>query len=279
MRLTLVVSSLTCGGAERAAVLLTEGFLEKNYQVSVITLAGVETDFYRLPDKAHRSALSITGNSPTIVYALWNNIHRLLVLSKAIRSSQPDVVISFLHQTNILTLLASLNTSYPVIVSEQNNPELATEKLWKMLRRVVYPYSAKIVSTSQGVDAYFDWLPKIKRAVIYNPLTIIKNEESKTDLIKGAALDKKWIITMGRLTYQKGFDLLLTAFHKIAEQHSDWQLIILGEGELRLELEDQRDSLGLTEQVLLPGLASNPFPLLKRSQLFVLSSRFESTLR
>jgi len=272
MRLTLIISSLTCGGAERAAVLLAEGFLRENHQVSLITLAGVETDFYNLPDKVHRLALNITGDSPTIFHALWNNISRLWIIRKAIRLVRPEVVISFLHQTNILTLLASLNTSYPVIVSEQNNPDVATEALWKKLRRVTYPYSARVVSTSQGVDAYFDWLPKTKRAVIYNPLTLI-NEQVEASFIEGAALDKKWIISMGRLVYQKGFDILLAAFQQIAIKHLDWQLIILGEGELRPELEALKVQLG--NQVILPGLVSNPFPILKRAQLFVLSSRFE----
>jgi glycosyltransferase involved in cell wall biosynthesis len=275
MRLTLVAPSLSGGGAERAVVLIAEGFLKKGHKVSVVTLAGTETDFYALPDGSHRLALNIAGKSPTIIHALWNNMYRLGVLRQAIRSLQPEVVISFLDQTNILTLLALSKTSYPVIVNEQNNPVIATGELWKKLRRLTYPHSASVVSASQGVDYYFDWLPKTKRAVIYNPLMPLKDDPSKINLIKDANPDKKWVIAMGRLVYQKGFDILLSAFHKIAGRHSDWQLLILGEGELRPELEDLRQSLGLTDQVLFPGFISNPFPVLKNSKLFVLSSRFE----
>jgi glycosyltransferase involved in cell wall biosynthesis len=180
-----------------------------------------------------------------------------------------------LDKTNILTLLALSETSYPVIISEQNNPALAIGNLWKKLRHLTYPHAARVISTSQGVDCYFDWLPKTKRAVIYNPLVPLKNDQGEMNLIKGADPDKKWVIAMGRLVHQKGFDILLHAFGQIAGNHSDWQLLILGEGELRPELEELRQSLGLSHQVVLPGLIDNPFPVLKKSKLFVLSSRFE----
>ena len=122
MRLTLVISSLSCGGAERAAVLLAEGFLKKGHQVAVVTIYGKETDFYKLPNQVRRLALNIAGNSAGLIQALGNNIYRLRVLRKAIRSLQPDMVISFLVETNILTLLALVKTDYPVIVSEQVDP-------------------------------------------------------------------------------------------------------------------------------------------------------------
>ena len=147
--------------------------------------------------------------------------------------------------------------------------------LWKKLRRITYLQAARVVSASKGVDDYFDWLPKNKRAVIHNPLAAVEDDQSPLNIPLGANPKKKWVIAMGRLTYQKGFDLLLSAFQKIADRYPDWQLLILGEGELRLELENLKVNLGLTDQVLFLGVISNPFLLLKHSKLFVLSSRFE----
>lgn len=275
MRLTLVTSSLSGGGAERAVVLLAEGFMKKGYDVSVVTLAGTESDLYQLPNGVCRLALNIAKNSPTPIHALWNNLYRIWVLRRKISSLKSEIIISFLDKTNIVTLIALMKTSYLVIVNEQNNPAVATQRLWDKLRRLTYPLATRVVSSSQGVDDYFDWIPKNKRAVIYNPLALIDNEVSTANLIKDADPEKKWVIAMGRLTYQKGFDILLAAFHKIAHKHPDWQLLILGEGELRGELENLRESLGLTDQVLFPGRINNPFPILKKSKLFVLSSRFE----
>ncbi|BAZ25064.1 group 1 glycosyl transferase [Kalymmatonema gypsitolerans NIES-4073] len=278
MRLILVVPSISCGGAERAAVLLAEGFLKKGHQVSFLTLSGKEKDFYQLSNKIDRLVLNVANNSPTFIHAIWNNLYRLWVLRRAIQSLKPDIVISFLHETNVLTLLALTMTENSVLVSEQNNPDMYyiyCNSLWDKLRRLTYPKAAKVVSSSKGVDNYFDWLPKTKRAVIYNPLAPFKDDTSTINLPQNAAPEKKWIIAMGRLTYQKGFDILLSAFQKIADHHPDWQVLILGEGELRSDLEKLRDDLGLTHRVFFPGLFSNPFLVLKHSNLFVLSSRFE----
>ncbi len=276
MRLTLVTPSLLCGGAERAAILIAEGFLKKGNQVSFVTIAGTKNDFYNVPDGVDRLALNIAGNSPTPFHALWNNLYRLWVLRQIIRSLQPDAVISFLVETNILTLLALIGTNYPVLVNEQNNPGSDTKNVWKKLRHWIYPLANKVVSVSEGVDNYFDnWLPKTQRAVIFNPLQPISNEPGTFDLPKGADPNKKWAIAMGRLVYQKNFELLLSAFHKIIDRYPDWQLLIFGEGEMRKELENLRDQLGLGDRVLLPGQTNNPIAALKTAKLFILSSRWE----
>lgn len=276
MQITLIISSLSGGGAERVLVLLAEGFLKKGHQVAVVTLYGVEVDFYNLPNAVNRLALNVSKDSPTIIHGLWHNLHRLFRLRQAVKSTQPNVVISFLDTTNVLTLISLMGTKYPVFPTEHCEPNLNyCGKVWDLLRRITYFRAAKVVSVSRGVDNYFNWLPKIKRAVIYNPLIKITDEPNATSLPKGANSEKKWVVAMGRLNYQKGFDLLLYAFKKIAAKFTDWQIIILGEGVCRTHLENLRESLGLTHQVLLPGQIKNPFPILKRSQLFVMSSRFE----
>lgn len=279
MNITLVISSLDSGGAERVLTLIAEGFCKKGYQVTVITLSGKSRDFYKLPENIHRLALEIQNESPTVVHALWNNLNRLWVLRKAIKSTLPDVVISFMHKTNIRCLLALANTNYPVIVSEHIDPSLMScGKIWGILRRLTYSYASTIVSVSDGVNNYFDWLPNSKKKVIYNPLVKIESIESEIQIknwSENANPNKKWLIAMGRLTYQKGFDILISAFKHISSNYPDWQLVILGEGKLRPELENLIENLGLKNQVILPGRLSNPFPVLKQSNIFVLSSRFE----
>lgn len=276
IHIVLVASSLSCGGAERAVVLMAEGLIKRGYKVSLITIAGNEKDFYDVPEQVHRWDLNLAKNSPTLIHALLNNYYRLRALRKEISLLNPDVVISQMYPSNVLTILALLNTKYPVIVTEQIDPEINSgEGLWGKLRRLTYPLAAKVVSVSQGVDQYFKWLPKSKRTVIYNPLQPIEDEQSDISLPKGADPSKKWVIAMGRLNYQKNFELLLTAFHQLADKHPDWQLLIFGEGELRPKLENIVESLYLTDRVFLPGLISNPISIMKKSDLFVLSSRFE----
>ncbi len=129
---------------------------------------------------------------------------------------------------------------------------------------------------SHGVDRCFTWLPERQRTVIHNPLIAIEDDQATLGLpVAGVPQDRKYITAMGRLTFQKGFDLLLAAFQMVADKHQDWQLLILGEGELRPELENLRESLGMTDRVLLLGIIKCPSRVLRCSALFVMASRFE----
>ena len=80
---------------------------------------------------------------------------------------------------------------------------------------------------------------------------------------------------MGRLAPQKGFDLLIDAFSRVAGRHPQWSLQILGEGPDRPALERLIDVKGLAGRVVLAGWEPDPSAVLQQGDLFVLSSRFE----
>jgi glycosyltransferase involved in cell wall biosynthesis len=83
------------------------------------------------------------------------------------------------------------------------------------------------------------------------------------------------LIAMGRLSFEKGFDMLLVAFSKAVKNCNGWKLTIWGEGDQRENLEKLIEELDLTEMVKLPGVTRNPYGKMQESDLFVLSSRFE----
>jgi GalNAc-alpha-(1->4)-GalNAc-alpha-(1->3)-diNAcBac-PP-undecaprenol alpha-1,4-N-acetyl-D-galactosaminyltransferase len=275
LRIALLCHSLRCGGAERALVLLAQGLSDRGHDVSVITLDDPQTDFYELSPSIKRISLDVSNCSTNIFQASIGNLSRLYYLRKTIPYLQPDVVISFMHVTNILTILALLGTRHKVIINEQNNPVALDSKPWQILRRLTYPLAAKLVSVSDGVDVGFNWLSKRQRRVIYNPLTPTADRPTAIELPPGADSSKKWVVAVGRLVEQKNFSLLLSAFQRIADRHLDWQLLIFGEGELRSQLEQQRDELGLSGKVLLPGITANPFAIYERAELYAMSSLWE----
>jgi GalNAc-alpha-(1->4)-GalNAc-alpha-(1->3)-diNAcBac-PP-undecaprenol alpha-1,4-N-acetyl-D-galactosaminyltransferase len=275
MKITLVISSLSCGGAERVLVSMAQGFIQRGHNVTVVTLSEKNSDFYELPSECSRIALGVLSSSTGLVAAFKSNTGRVTAIREAVQSSTPDVVISFLRITNVTTILALLGTKYPLIVTEHNDARVFSYgTLWETLRKLTYPLCSCVVSVSQGVDLGFTSLPKSKRAVIYNPIMV--NDNGQVDELPSEVDPQKhWLVSMGRLTEQKGFDLLLQAFAQIAPKYPDWQLLILGRGELREQLSKMRDDLNLSSQVFFTGALSNPFAVLKQAKIFVMASRNE----
>jgi len=275
MKLTFVISSMDAGGAERVLSILANHWAEKGWNITILTFTDAPS-FFDLHPSIKYVPLSLNVRARFAIQRFMYNFKRLWVLRRAIIKSDAQVVISFLADINVHTLVSTIGLGLPVIVSERSEPGKHLHGgIWDKLGRWTYPLADKVVSVTESADRYFDWLPKDKRRVISNPVISRSTNDEELELPKGIDPEKKWLVAMGRLTYVKGYDLLLTAFQEIAMKYDDWQLIILGEGSLRLELENQRRTLHLEDQVILPGCLKNPFPLLYKSQLFVLSSRYE----
>lgn len=82
-------------------------------------------------------------------------------------------------------------------------------------------------------------------------------------------------VAVGRLTYQKGFDLLITAWKEVHEKHPDWKLDIFGEGDDYCSLTKQIAALGMTESVFIHHATPNIWNEYANSSIYILSSRFE----
>jgi GalNAc-alpha-(1->4)-GalNAc-alpha-(1->3)-diNAcBac-PP-undecaprenol alpha-1,4-N-acetyl-D-galactosaminyltransferase len=185
------------------------------------------------------------------------------------------VVISFMDRTNVVTLLATIGLSVPVIVTERIDPHLDSIGLeWEILRRCLYPRATCLVTQSEHARHYFSPGMQRRSKVIPNP--VVLHPEMEEGSQPGChTSEQKIVIAMGRLAEQKGFDLLLQAFSKVAPKHPTWSLEIWGEGPLRQNLETLVSGLELGDRVRLPGRTKHPFRKMREADLFVLSSRFE----
>lgn len=103
---------------------------------------------------------------------------------------------------------------------------------------------------------------------------IIGNSPSGIEIIKFNNNNFN-IFASGRLSPEKGFDNLIEAFYYISNEYPEAMLYILGEGKERTSLETLIHNYGLTERVYLLGHQSNPFSLINKADLFVLSSYYE----
>jgi glycosyltransferase involved in cell wall biosynthesis len=89
------------------------------------------------------------------------------------------------------------------------------------------------------------------------------------------ARDGRTVLAAGRLTRQKGFDLLIPAFGRLTAAHPDWRLMICGGGPLRTQLQEQVEAEGLTGVIELTGPVDDLGDRMATAALYVLSSRYE----
>jgi glycosyltransferase involved in cell wall biosynthesis len=198
---------------------------------------------------------------------------RFMTLRALMRDSRPDVIVSFLTNVNITTILASRGLGIPIIVSEHTNPLADRRSLfWKLMCRFVYPKADLLTLLTDGVVAPFrKVVPGMKDiAVMPNPLP-----DGLFQLERQAPAARKRVISLGRLHKIKQFDLMIRAFALLADEFPDWDLWIWGEGPERAVLEAQIGQLGMGGRIFLPGRTLTPWAELAKAQVFAMSSSHE----
>lgn len=123
---------------------------------------------------------------------------------------------------------------------------------------------AELIKNKPGISS-------IKMQVLNNPVTPLKDQ----CLVLNPYPGKHYIVSAGRLINEKGFDLLISAYAKLLEEYPYLELVILGEGPKRSELEKQVASLGLLGRVHLLGWREDVYSYFKFADACIVSSRIE----
>ena len=273
-KIGLLITKLNGGGAERTAANLSSLFDEYGEEVYLITFDGSNITY---PYKGKLIDLSL-GINKNVFDAIKKNIKRIIKVKKIKKKYNLDVCISFLDIPNLVNVLSGGKCKK--IVSIRNY--LSLEKpsfIRKQLIRFSSIRADKTVCISKNVEYDMRNFFKIKEkklCTIYNPVDI----KSLLTIEEDYTFDKEFsdyfnIVTMGRLTYQKGQWNLIYAIKDIVVQYPKVRLYILGDGELKNELEELVKKLELEEHVFFLGFISNAHKFLRQCDLFVLTSLFE----
>lgn len=274
-RVLIFIHSLHGGGAERVAADLSAHWAQAGQDVMLVTQASAEHDAYTLHPKVRREVLNTAGEGGGLK-GILSNIQRVRALRRVIKAFAPDIVLGMMTTASVLAVLASRGLDCRVIATEHTHPPSQTlSGLWQRLRRFAYPRAARVVALTQGTAQWLEQhVPGCKLAVIPNPVhwPLPRAEPVLMPPNKGERLR---LLAVGRLHPDKGFDLLLQAYTRLAATHPRWDLVILGEGDERAALEQQVREAGLEARVLLPGRAGNVADWYESADLYVLTSRFE----
>jgi GalNAc-alpha-(1->4)-GalNAc-alpha-(1->3)-diNAcBac-PP-undecaprenol alpha-1,4-N-acetyl-D-galactosaminyltransferase len=272
MKVTLVIYALGAGGAERVMSIMANYWAARGWTVTLITFVDRDRQpFYQLDPQIQLKQLNVAGNSTNLLESFQASWQRVKALRAAIIASKPDVIISFMNTVNVLVILAGWKLNIPTIVSEHIYPGFTdANKIWQLLMKWTYRYADRVTLLTQNALPFYPASQGYRSVVMPNPVLTPEPDIATTPLVPTPTA-----IAMGRLHPQKGFDLLLAAFAKTRSNYPDWHLTILGEGQMRAELETLRAQLGLVECVHLPGSVKNVDAHLRQADLFVMPSRFE----
>lgn len=277
-RIAVFTATMGSGGAERSMVRLAAGLAASGHPTDLV-LGCRADDAYadELPDTVRVVRLG----APRALLALPRLVAYL-------RRERPVAMVSSLDYINVIAVLATrlARVGTRLVVNEQNTLSMQSGQSRRLRQRLVpalvrhsYPRADGIAAVSAGVadDLAEVGVPRQSVHVINNPVIAPGLED-----MLAQPCDHPWftgdhppvLLAVGRLSPQKDFGCLLRAFATVRASR-DARLLILGEGPERPRLESLVAELGLTGDVQLAGWVGNPYPYMARSDLFVLSSRWE----
>ena len=302
MKIAVVVNCLKIGGMERVAVNLSDAFFEAGNDVELIYLKdrkreveprnrAIPIHAFNLRTNALKTGIGIVwfilckilNQLSPKTYPIWFAYleaqifkYKLSVLEK--QNGKFDLII--FRGQGTFEHLWPLHDDRFVYVCENIQKKHMYGKLSKwvfsklFLRRNVVCVSEGAMSSFQDMIDTHKISPK-SQYMISNPNDFRKIREDAEKTIKPLH-NKPYILGLGRLAPQKNFTLLVDAYHQAITQHGITQdLVIVGSGRDKENIENKVDELGLQNRVHFKGQQNNPFPWYKQADLFVLSSKFE----
>jgi glycosyltransferase involved in cell wall biosynthesis len=272
-RILMIITELDRGGAEQQFVQLAIGLLHKGWEVRVVCLG---------PRAELCDQLEEQGIVPRCLGArsVWSTLSVLKQLIENIRSFQPEIIQTYLFHANILGRLAAFRAGRSIVVCGLRVAERQAH--WHgWVEWLTASLVTRWVCVSEGVrqHAAKNWkLDQTRLVVIPNGIDIDrwKNAIPFTRADLDLPADAIMLFSAGRLDVQKGMDILLKAFGKVAPEWPSLHLVIAGEGPLRRELELHKGTQGpASGRVHFLGQRNDIPRLMATCDLFVLASRWE----
>lgn len=277
IKIFVILPVLGYGGAERVVLRALSKFSYEKFEVYGIFI---------LKDSSHAGHIKHYPHiKPFILYRnnYFSLIKKIIKLAKKI---SPDVI--WAHDINMAILAVTSkylgNIKYKIVVTVHATLSKRWEE-YNQIRRMI----TRIISSI--IFKKVDYIVAISSGAMRDLLIIDKNNKKKAFLIRNAVItdeifmlaqkectvpSNKYILAAGRLVKQKGFDVLIEAYNYLRNKYNkNIMLLILGDGPEKIFLKKKVKEYGLESSIIIQGHVENPFPYLKKAEVFVLSSRWE----
>lgn len=263
-RVLFVNLRLTAGGSERVMALLANGFADRGIDTEMLILKE-ENITYEINDKVKLTNCfcPLIGNK-----IIWH-FRRIWSIRKAIIDSGADTIISFMWDINMNVILACLGLKKKIVISERADPRNESrKKTFSFANRWIFPLADLIVFQTNEVKEVYSKKCRQKSVVIPNPVNPVAN---KIDI----NMNDPVIVAAGRCTEQKNFRMLLQAFNIFYKNHTEYKLLVLGDGGLRDKLQREALNMECGKNVCFLGYVNDPNKYMQKASIFASSSNYE----
>lgn len=276
-RLCFILDNLLIGGVERNTIHICNHLSNAGHEITLLCLTSAGPMADSVSDKVVLHYLGVKR----VRWALFE-------LRSYLSGNDFDAVISAKEYNNVIAIAAArlcgkdvrvITTTRTHLIEEKDNGRSKIFAATLCIAKWLYPLAWKRIAVSRGVaESVKDALklPKLDVGVIYNPAA----DPLKFNIDPPAP--HAWfndpevpvLVTCGRLTLAKDYAFLLDSFAEL-RKIMDVRLIVVGDGELRNELEDQITRLNIGDSALLYGFSSKPEDFMFHARLFVMTSKWE----
>ncbi len=262
------------GGVERIISKIMNEMVRRGHQVHLLTLdAKGAQAFYQLTNEIVWHQLD-TGN-PYQVAGNHTRIIRALKIRNLVSRVRPDVMVGFQDGPFMALSLYTLSLGIPVIAAERNAPTRFnhTTAGWKQKLMAFNAFRL-----AKSITVQFDSYKKLYPEYLHDKIVHIPNPVDPTQQWAHPSQPKNGryeLLSVGRLSYQKNYETLITAFAQISDQFPEWDLVIWGEGEERSKLEQLVKKNNLSHRINMPGKTSDTSKVYANANLFCLPSLWE----
>lgn len=276
-KIAIFQPDLTIGGIQKSLINLLNNLDKNKYEVDLYMFS--KGDFYSLLP----SYVSIIKLKKRAFYTQFINFNFLYKhYNLEVGTKEYDVAIDFNGYNNICSLGALKVNSKKKIIWLHNDIKEKYKYEWKYrvlsyFSKDKFKYFDLVVGVSSGATSGFNSLfPDIPTKVIPNYINTNEIIASSKEKINFKVNKKKVnFVCLGRLHYQKGYDLLLPIIKKLVNERKDFHLYFIGDGKERTELETQSMNLGLRNYITFLGAKKNPYPYLALMDALIFNSRYE----
>ncbi len=280
-KILFIINTLDVGGAEKILVDTANNMDKTKYDITLQTVINRgKLREYLNSDIHYRSIINIKNPFlQRIAVCFLNHIISAKIIHSFFIGNKYDYEVAFLEGIPTKIIGGSTNrksTKYACVHIDLYNM-FGIEKVHRNLEKHIKCYKSfdKIVCVSENAKEAF-----IKRFGVFDNLIVKHNvlndmqvrEKAGNGIERGTRFR---IVSVGRLTNQKGYDRLLVVFKKLIESYADCELIVVGEGIERENLQKYINNNLLEDRVSLVGFSDNPYKYMQSADLLVYPSRAE----